>query len=236
MGQEAAEERERPFLERLDEPVRARLLEMGTPQTYEGRQALMRAGEPGDFVMLLRHGYVKVTSADRMGATVILDVGVPGDLHGEIAVIAGGIRMADVVAIEEVHVRRIAASEFNRFLLEHPAAMREVLVSVARRFVLAQRQRTQSWKPQAVARVATRLDYLVDVCGIRTPMRLADRDPVEPGRTRAVHPDGPDHGRAGTGQTPEGGSGGQFAPGDHRHRPRGIEGGHGKRCDLAHWR
>ena len=169
LGQEAAEERERPFLERLDEPVRARLLEMGTPQTYEARQALMRAGEPGDFVMLLRHGYVKVTSADRMGAMVILDVGVPGDLHGEIAVIAGGIRMADVVAIEEVHVRRIAASEFNRFLLDHPAAMREVLVSVARRFVLAQRQRTQSWKPQAVARVATRLDYLVDVCGIRTP-------------------------------------------------------------------
>jgi CRP/FNR family cyclic AMP-dependent transcriptional regulator len=169
LGPDAGEERPRPFVERLEEPVRARLLEMGTPQTYESRQPLMRAGEPGDFVMLLRHGYVKVTSADRMGATVILDVGVPGDLHGEIAVISGGIRMADVVAIEEVQARRIAASEFNRFLLECPSAMKELLVSVCRRFVLAQQQRTQSWKPQAIARVAARLDYLVDVCGIPTP-------------------------------------------------------------------
>ncbi|GAA4528827.1 Crp/Fnr family transcriptional regulator [Amycolatopsis samaneae] len=162
------DERRLPFLDRVDERARERLLQMGTHQEYAPKQPLMRTGEPGEFVMLLRHGFVKVTSVDQEGTAIILDVGVPGDLHGEIAVVAGGTRMADVVAIDRVQARRIGAGEFERFLSEHPSAMKELLVSVSRRFVVAQQQRTQSWKPQAITRVARRLDYLIDACGIET--------------------------------------------------------------------
>ncbi|QWF77868.1 CRP-like cAMP-activated global transcriptional regulator [Amycolatopsis sp. CA-230715] len=154
------------FLHRLDAAARTRLRTLGTPQTFGKGNPLMRAGEPGDYVMLLESGFVKVSNLDSQGNTIILDIGVPGDLHGEIAVVAGQPRMATVVALEPVRARRIAATEFRRFLRGHVSAMEQVLVTVCGRFAVAQEQRTHIRGAQAMAKVARRLDHLLDICGV----------------------------------------------------------------------
>ncbi|GAB3479114.1 Crp/Fnr family transcriptional regulator [Amycolatopsis cihanbeyliensis] len=158
----------RPFLDRLDRRSSEQLRGLGTPQRFYRGDVLMRQGEPGEFVMLLTDGRVKITGQGREGSTVILDFGIRGDLYGEIAVVAGGTRLADVVAMGPAEARRIAAMEFHHFLEQYPNATKELLVSTARRFLVAQAQRKVPRKATPLSRVAERLSYLVDMCGVAT--------------------------------------------------------------------
>jgi CRP/FNR family cyclic AMP-dependent transcriptional regulator len=109
-----------------------------------------------------------VTSTDPAGNTVVLDVGGPGALYGEIAVVSGRRRMADVVALADLVVRRIDALSFHHFLHQHPAATYELLIQTSSRLAAAQQQRTHTRAPETLTRVARRLASLVDACGIAT--------------------------------------------------------------------
>lgn len=169
MAEQEETRKYQPFLKRVSEDARCALLAMGTVQEFEPRQPLMRMGELGEFVMLIRRGYVKVSVIDQDGSTTIVDVGTTGDLHVEVAVISAGRRMADVVAIGDVQVRRISANEFHQFIADHPTAQKELLVSVCRQFTIAQHQRSKSRTSDALARVTSRLTYLVEICGVPTP-------------------------------------------------------------------
>ncbi|MGW7531019.1 Crp/Fnr family transcriptional regulator [Amycolatopsis sp. NPDC054798] len=137
---------------------------MGSPQRLGKGVPVLRVGKPGDDVVLLERGHVKVVSTDHEARQVILDVGGPGDLYGEAAVLTGEPRMADVVALDEVELRRIDAETFRRFLLENPATTYEIAVLQSERLFGAQRERTNTRTPDMVVQIARRLLYLVDVC------------------------------------------------------------------------
>ncbi|GAA3547016.1 hypothetical protein GCM10022222_33300 [Amycolatopsis ultiminotia] len=160
--------RQPSFLDRLAERDRTALLQLGTPQQVAAGQSVLRLGEAGADVVVLEAGYVKVTSTDPQAHHVILDIGGRGGLYGEAAVISGRPRMADVVALSELSVRRIDADSFIRFLRAHPDAGHQLLVLFACRLSDAQRQRTHTRAPDTVTRVARRLAYLVGVCGRNT--------------------------------------------------------------------
>lgn len=168
MSPDPASSRRRPYLERLDAAARTRLLTLGTALRIPRHERLMSMGDRGEHVMLVIGGVVKVVSEDASGAAVILDLGMPGDVLGEAAVLDEGVRMASVVAVSPVEVRRIAASEFHQFLDDHPGATKELLITVLRRFHIAQQQRSLTQNPLTVSRVARRLNYLLDICGRET--------------------------------------------------------------------
>lgn len=164
MGRGAGGGRKPSFLNRLPERDKARLMSLGSRQRLRPREPVLAVGKAGVDVVVLEQGHVKVTSTDHEARQVILDVGGPGDIYGEAAVMTRLPRMADVVALDDVALRRIDAETFRRFLHENPETTYQISVLQSERLWNAQRERTNTRTPDMTVQIARRLLYLVDVC------------------------------------------------------------------------
>ncbi|SDM79564.1 Crp/Fnr family transcriptional regulator [Allokutzneria albata] len=149
------------FAKRLSASTAAHLRTLGTLQSYKRGAPVLHAGEPGDSVILLLVGRVKVVARGRNGSEVVLALGQPGDLYGEMAVLGERPRMADVVAVEDVEVRRISAEAFRRFLADYDDARRETLMMNFARLAYANEQRLEQTQGDVTYRLARRLLDLV---------------------------------------------------------------------------
>ncbi|MCR3721188.1 MULTISPECIES: Crp/Fnr family transcriptional regulator [Prauserella salsuginis group] len=158
------------LLDLLDEPLRGELGNLGISTRFARGERLIHVGDPGEWVMLVTSGVAQVVGEDANGATVILDIAAAGDLIGEAAVLDPDHpqRMASVVAMSTVVVRRIPAPEFRAFLDKHSEAAIGLLVIANRRMRIAQHQRTVTQTRVSFQHIAERLDYLLDTCGYRT--------------------------------------------------------------------
>jgi len=121
------------FATRLSARDLAELLKRGRPVEYQPDDHLMRQGEEGDCVIVVRTGVVKIMSTDYVGGVRLLAVRGPGELLGEVACIDEGTRSASVIARERVSGVKIARRRFLEYLDEHPGAAREVTRQVALR-------------------------------------------------------------------------------------------------------
>ena len=79
-------------------------------------EALIRQGTAGIALFILIRGKVRVSTRDAGGKEVVLvDLG-PGAHVGEMALIDDGATSADVVAVEETHVFKLARARFGELL------------------------------------------------------------------------------------------------------------------------
>jgi flavin reductase (DIM6/NTAB) family NADH-FMN oxidoreductase RutF len=104
------------------------ILAAGVERRYEDGEALMRAGEPGDSMMLVTDGTAVV---ERGGRTVPV---APGELVGEIAVLDGGPRTATVMAEGHVRCVEISRDQLMRALEADPRAATALIAVLASRF------------------------------------------------------------------------------------------------------
>jgi CRP/FNR family transcriptional regulator, cyclic AMP receptor protein len=133
----------RGLLAHLDEPSRAALVVAGTAVGYDTNQALLREGESGREVILLRAGRVKVVSSAPSGYEAVLAIRGPGDILGEMACIDGKPRSATVLTLEPVRGRIIPGEHFERFLRDFPAANLVVSRMLSERLRAANRRRLE---------------------------------------------------------------------------------------------
>jgi CRP/FNR family cyclic AMP-dependent transcriptional regulator len=126
---------------------------------------VLREGDPGDRVLLLSAGTVKLTKTARSGTEVVLDFRGPGDVIGDQAVLGGNNRSATVQSLTAVSAVSIPAREFRAWLARTPDAMLALLETLERRLREADRQRLEFGSAQTLARVAARLLELADRFG-----------------------------------------------------------------------
>jgi flavin reductase (DIM6/NTAB) family NADH-FMN oxidoreductase RutF len=100
----------------------------GVERRYEDGDVLMRAGEPGDSMLLVVEGTARIQRGGRVVAVA------PGEIVGEIAVLDGGPRTADVVADGPVRCLEISRVEILRELESNPAAASALIAVLASRF------------------------------------------------------------------------------------------------------
>ncbi len=127
-----ADTAEGDFLPRLMTSEAERLAALSRRESFARGAVIFRAGEPGDDVLLLRVGRVKV-SVRRRSREIILAVLDPGSLLGEVSAIDGGSRSATVAALEHVEVDVTSFADFRKFLDEHPRVAGELLQLVVAR-------------------------------------------------------------------------------------------------------
>jgi CRP-like cAMP-binding protein len=111
---------------------------VGTPVTFQAEQVVFGSGDQGDAMYVITAGEARV---DVGGRFHILK---PGDMFGEMALLAPGTRMATVRAVSELAALRIPADAFQGFLLEHP----QVGLSIMKQLVVRLReveQRIDAW-------------------------------------------------------------------------------------------
>jgi CRP-like cAMP-binding protein len=158
----------RTFVALLDPAERAALSALGSHREFPRGAALMYEGEPGERVMVLESGHVKVTRLEPGGHETMLSIRDPGDLLGELSAVDGSSRLASVVALEPVRVLVIATSVFRAHLEREPRVAVALLELISRRFRDTTIKRSQFATTDTIGRVAARIVELAERYGVQS--------------------------------------------------------------------
>ncbi len=110
----------------LDEIVRR-----GRSVAFAKGAAIYQRGDPGDSLMVLLTGRVKIANVTADAREVVLNFLGPGDLNGELAALDGKPRSADASALEATEALVIWRRELLPVLERHPKAMLGVIEALA---------------------------------------------------------------------------------------------------------
>lgn len=122
-----------PLFRSLDERERATLASMVDDVQLPAGQSIFEYGAPGDSLFIIRSGEVAVFLTDDTGNRIALERDGPGDVFGEIALLAPGPRTASAVASSDVEAVRVDRHDLEEFLQLHPTAALDLLDVVGRR-------------------------------------------------------------------------------------------------------
>jgi CRP-like cAMP-binding protein len=111
---------------------------VGETVSFDQGSSLFETGDQADAMYVILEGEAKVQVGGRF------HILKPGDVVGEMAVLAPGKRMATVTAEAPVRALRVPEDPFQAFLLEHP----KVALSIMKQLVIRLReveQRIDAW-------------------------------------------------------------------------------------------
>jgi CRP/FNR family transcriptional regulator, cyclic AMP receptor protein len=153
------------FLDALGEGQAGALRALGRMRRYPAAATLFHEHDPGDAVLVLESGRVKLTCATDAGRDALLGIREPGDLIGEMSAIDGVPRLATAVALEPVEVLVLSAPAFVAFLDRTPSVALALVRLLNRRLRDAARERIEFVALDTVGRVCARLVELADRFG-----------------------------------------------------------------------
>jgi CRP-like cAMP-binding protein len=116
-----------PLFRRVSPADRARIAEVAHLKRYDTGETIFREGDPGDTVLTIVEGRVKVFKATPAGKEIILEIFGSGDPLGAVAVYEGAALPASAVALEPTDCLAIAQRDFFTLLEQHPALVRGLL-------------------------------------------------------------------------------------------------------------
>ncbi|MFJ1792706.1 Crp/Fnr family transcriptional regulator [Kitasatospora griseola] len=114
----------------MGEPAWAVMLGGALVRRHPIGSTLLRQGEPGRHVLALLGGVAKVLRLERSGELTLLAFRGPGELLGEVAVLDGGTRSANVLSITDCTVAVLAKPAFLRVVADqdlYPVLVRYAL-------------------------------------------------------------------------------------------------------------
>jgi HD-GYP domain-containing protein (c-di-GMP phosphodiesterase class II) len=120
------------------EPL-AELAATARPRLFSPAEVIIREGDVGDSLHIVRSGQVKVVRPSRDASLVLQTLG-PGQVFGELAVLNSANRLATVVAVEETETIEVGKKDLDAVLDRNPHAMRGMLGTLAVSLTLAKEQ------------------------------------------------------------------------------------------------
>ena len=161
-----------PLFATLDLVQCEMLLDRCLETTHSVDQVVIYERDWGESLFLIRSGMVKVRSYTPDGDEIVVSVLGVGDVFGEMAILEGGYRSADVVALTKATIARIRSSSFESLIKAEPL----FALSLAR--LMSQRLRDLNTRfaiqsADATTRLLNALAYLA----IRSS---AERSPMTP--------------------------------------------------------
>jgi CRP-like cAMP-binding protein len=93
---------------------------------------IVRQAEAGDALYLIAAGEAEVRLTNLGGQTSVIARLGPGEYFGEVALVTGGARIADVVAVTPMTLARLTHAGYERFSA-HTAAMQQLTLTAATR-------------------------------------------------------------------------------------------------------
>jgi CRP/FNR family transcriptional regulator, cyclic AMP receptor protein len=109
------------------------VLEAAVSKRFRRGETLVREGEPGESLHLVRSGRLAVRVSTSDGATATLTVMSAGESFGELALLGDHVRTATVVALEPSETLVLTRSAFDALRHSHPAVERVLTQALARR-------------------------------------------------------------------------------------------------------
>jgi len=128
-----------------------------TVRTYDERDTLFTQGDAGPTVLVVVHGYIKLSALTASGREVVFDVVGPNDVFGELAVLIDGPRAATAVALAPCAVLAIDGPAFVDALRHSPEAMFWMIRLLGQRVSRTTEQMTDGLDLPAPGRLAKAL-------------------------------------------------------------------------------
>ncbi len=120
-----------PLLEGLPEESLAQIAAGARRRSYRRGEVLFHQGDPGDALLILESGAVKVVVYSEAGDETVLAVLGAGESFGELALIDGEARSATVQALEAVEALSIRRDAFMQVVRSHPPTVERLLAALA---------------------------------------------------------------------------------------------------------
>jgi CRP-like cAMP-binding protein len=128
-------------LSMLSPSARAELLDLGTAKRYEPGRALFHDGEPGDHVVLLLDGIVKLTATAEDGRLALLGILVGGNIIGAPEALDGLPHEGTAVTVTPAAVRVISREDLLAAARRYPEITLALAREVTQRLQRADRRR-----------------------------------------------------------------------------------------------
>ena len=137
-------------------------------RTFDEREVIVQRGAPGDALFIITSGKVTVRVPSDEGETIIR-VFSAGDFFGELAVLDGENRSADVIALEPTHALVLSAADVRAIITKYPAIATAFLRELAGRV-----RRSTEWMGTVMrlpvdGRIAAQLLHLSATQGVDLP-------------------------------------------------------------------
>ena len=145
------------FLDVLSREHVDALRALGRTRRFPVGAALFHERAPGDAVLVLTSGRVKLSCVTEGGREALLGIREPGELIGEMSAIDGSARSATATALEPVEVIVVSRDAFVAFLDRTPGVALVLARVLARRLRDADRKRIEYLAQDSVGRVCSRI-------------------------------------------------------------------------------
>jgi CRP/FNR family cyclic AMP-dependent transcriptional regulator len=153
------------FLDALSEGQVADLRALGRSRRFAVGDRLFNEREPGDAVLVLLSGRVKLSCVTEGGREAVLGIRDPGELIGEMSAIDRAPRSATATALEPVEVLALSSEAFVAYLDRTPGVALVLVRMLNRRLRDADDKRIGFLAQDTVGRVCSRLVELADRFG-----------------------------------------------------------------------
>jgi CRP/FNR family transcriptional regulator, cyclic AMP receptor protein len=153
------------FLDALTREQVDALRALGRVRRYPVGARLFNEREPGDAVLVLQAGRVKLSSTTESGREALLGIREPGEIIGEMSAIDAAPRSASATALEPVEVLAVSSAAFVAFLQRTPDVAIVLVRMLNRRLRDADDKRIGFLAQDTVGRVCSRLVELADRFG-----------------------------------------------------------------------
>jgi CRP-like cAMP-binding protein len=154
-----------PIFSELNDETLAQILKIGIRKNYKKESVVLFEHESGASFFVIEKGKVKVSRVSEEGKEVILSILGETDFFGEMAIIDGLTRSANVTAMEDTDLFMIHRNDFLYLLNTHPEIAIALLQELTQRLRSADMKIKSLSLKDAEGKVATVLLQLADDTG-----------------------------------------------------------------------
>ncbi|MEX2375446.1 MAG: Crp/Fnr family transcriptional regulator [Dehalococcoidia bacterium] len=122
-----------PVFEGLDETLRQKLAALGMVRPYRSGDRIFGAGDPGDSMMVIAEGTVRIYALAPTARDVVLADLAAGEVFGDIAMLDGAARSADAQALTNCTLIVMERSGFLALMRRNPPLAEHMLALLCAR-------------------------------------------------------------------------------------------------------
>lgn len=115
----------------LDDQALAALPALASSRTWSAGEVIFDKGDPGDFMLALTAGRIKLSILSESGRELLIRIAEPGDLVGEIACLDGLERTTAATAMSDVSGFILRRNDFRSIAARFPALHEAAIAHLA---------------------------------------------------------------------------------------------------------